>query len=108
MTEPDSTPDARMGPNPEFDVVHSSGHILFRSCRGGYLHSVALTEAAMSTDAHSLAAAIKLTAEVSYLRALMEVRGEILSAGHTPSAEVPTTSDLDAAVAALRDHRLSP
>jgi hypothetical protein len=97
-----------MGPNPEFDVVHPSGHILFRSCRGGYLHSVALTEEAMSTDAHSLAEAIKLTADVSYLTALMEVRGEILSAGHTPSAEVPTTSDLEAAVAALHDHRLSP
>ena len=60
----------------------------------------------MSTDARSLAEAIMLTAEVSYLKALMEVRGEILSAGHTPSAEVPTRSDLDAAEDALREHRL--
>jgi hypothetical protein len=89
-----------------FDATHPSGHILFRSCRGGYLHSVALSEAAMATDAQTLAEAIKLTAEVSYLKALMQVRGEILAAGHTPSAEVPTRSDLDAAIAALRDHRL--
>ncbi|MCV7226217.1 DUF2694 domain-containing protein [Mycolicibacterium komossense] len=94
--------------NPEFDAVHPSGHILFRSCRGGYLHSVVLTEAAMSADAGSLAEAIKLTADVSYLKALMQVRGEILAAGHTPSAEVPTKSDFDDAVAALRDHELAP
>ena len=93
-------------PNPEFDAVHPSGHILFRSCRGGYLHSVALTEAAMSSDAGSLAEAIMLTADVSYLMALLQVRGEIVAAGHTPSAEVPTTGDFDAAAAALRDHRL--
>ena len=92
--------------NGDFDAAHPSGHILFRSCRGGYLHSVALSEAAMSTDAQTLADAIRLTADVSYFKALMEVRGEILAAGHTPSAEVPTTSDLDAAAAALRDHRL--
>lgn len=92
--------------NGEFDAAHPSGHILFRSCRGGYLHSVALSEAAMATDAETLAEAIKLTADVSYLKALMQVRDEILAAGHTPSAEVPTRSDLDAAMAALRDHRL--
>ena len=102
MTDSTSTTE----PNPEFDAVHPSGHILFRSCRGGYLHSVALTDAAMSSDARSLAEAIKLTADVSYLKALMEVRGEILAAGHTPSAEVPTTSDFEAASAALREHRL--
>jgi Protein of unknown function (DUF2694) len=107
MTESDSTPDSELEPNPEFDAVHPSGHVLFRSCRGGYLHSVALSEAAMSADAHTLADAIKQTADVSYLKALMEVRGEILSAGHTPSAEVPTASELDAAVATLHDHRLS-
>lgn len=60
----------------------------------------------MATDAQTLAEAIKLTADVSYLTALMQVRGEIRAAGHTPSAEVPTRSDLDAAIAALRDHRL--
>jgi hypothetical protein len=91
--------------NPDFDAVHPSGHLLFRSCRGGYLHSVVLTEEAMSFDAQTLATAIKLTAEVSYLRALMEVRSEILTAGHTPSAEVPTETDLDKAVEALDAHR---
>jgi hypothetical protein len=104
MMESNSTPT----PNPAFDAVHPSGHILFRSCRGGYLHSVALSEAVMTTEAHRLAEAIRLTADVSYLKALMEVRGEILSAGHTPSAEVPTSSDFDAAVEALSDHQLSP
>jgi hypothetical protein len=42
-------------PDPEFDAVHPSGHILFRSCRGGYLHSVTLAEAVMDTDAQTLA-----------------------------------------------------
>jgi hypothetical protein len=93
-------------PNPDFDALHPSGHILFRSCRGGYLHSVVLTEEAMSADAESLAAAVKLSADVSYLRALMEVRAEILAAGHTPSDEVPSPADLEAAVSALARHDL--
>jgi hypothetical protein len=92
--------------DPEFDAVHPSGHIMFRSCRGGYLHSVALSEGAMSTDAESLARGILLTAEVSYLKALMEVRSEIVAAGHTPSAEVPSATDLTAASALLAEHRL--
>jgi len=77
-------------PDPDFDATHPSGHVLFRSCRGGYLHSVALSEGAMYTDAETLARAITLTADVSYLRAAMQVRAEILAAGHTPSAEVPS------------------
>lgn len=93
-------------PNPDFDVTHPSGHILVRSCRGGYLHSVGLTEAAMDTDATTLAEAIMLSAGVSHLRALMEVRSEILAAGHTPSEVVPTEDDLEEAVEILRDHRL--
>ena len=93
-------------PDPAFDATHPSGHILFRSCRGGYLHSVALTEAAMDTDAHTLAQAITLTADVSYLKAAMEIRDEILAAGHTPSAEVPTADDLAAALDRLGEHRL--
>lgn len=93
--------------NPDFDAVHPSGQVLFRSCRGGYLHSVVLTEEAMAADAQSLAAAIQLTADVSYLRALMEVRSEILSAGHTPSDEVPGRTDLDTALSALAAHQLS-
>ena len=95
-------------PDPEFDAVHPSGHILFRSCRGGYLHSVTLAEAAMDADAETLAHAVLLTADVSYLRALMQVRAEMVAAGYTPSAEVPSERDLDSATAALQDHRLRP
>ena len=93
-------------PNPDFDTMHPSGQVLFRSCRGGYLHSVLLTEAVMSADAENLATAIQLTADVSYLRALMEVRAEIIAAGHTPSDEVPTEAELVAASAALAEHQL--
>ncbi|HYB38468.1 MAG TPA: DUF2694 family protein [Mycobacterium sp.] len=92
--------------NPAFDTVHPSGHILFRSCRGGYMHSVALSEAAMDTDAQTLAQGILLTADVSYLKAVMEVRGEIVAAGHTPSAKVPTSDDLDVAIEKLLAHQL--
>lgn len=95
-------------PDPEFDAVHPSGHILFRSCRGGYLHSVTLAEAVMNTDAQTLAQAVLLTADVSYLKALMQVRAEMIAAGHTPSADVPSERDLDTATAALQNHRLRP
>ena len=44
-------------PNPEFDATHPSGHVVFRSCRGGYLHSVALGEATLDADPESLACA---------------------------------------------------
>jgi Protein of unknown function (DUF2694) len=94
-------------PNPEFDAAHPSGHILFRSCRGGYLHSVALSEAALSSDAQTLAEAILLTADVSYLKALMEVRNEIIAAGHTPTDEVPGAAEIERALARLREHRLT-
>lgn len=92
--------------NPAFDTVHPSGHILVRSCRGGYMHSVALSEAAMETDSETLAAGILLTAEVSCLKALLEVRDEIVGAGHVPSAEVPTARDLEAAIEKLLEHQL--
>ncbi|HXB85846.1 DUF2694 family protein [Mycobacterium sp.] len=92
--------------DPAFDTVHPSGHILVRSCRGGYMHSVTLSEAAMSTNAESLAEAILLTADVSYLKAAMEVRGEIVAAGYTPSAGVPTANDLDMAIDRLVAHEL--
>lgn len=95
-------------PDPAFDAVHPSGHILFRSCRGGYLHSVSLAEAATDTDAQTLARAVLLTADVSNLKALMQVRSEMIAAGHTPSADVPTEQDLDTATAALQHHRLRP
>ena len=65
------------------------------------MHSITLSEAAMNTDAESLAEGILLTADVSYLKAVMEVRGEIVAAGYTPSAEVPTAHDLDLAGGAL-------
>jgi hypothetical protein len=93
-------------PNLAFDTVHPSGHILFRSCRGGYLHSVALTEAAMDTDARTLAEAIVLAADASFLKAALEVRGEIVAAGHTPSAALPTAHDCEVATEKLLAHRL--
>lgn len=92
--------------DPAFDAAHPSGHLLFRSCRGGYLHSVALTEAAMDTDAQTLAEAIVLAADVSFLRAALEVRSEIVAAGHTPSAALPTPHDLDVAAEWLLAHQL--
>jgi hypothetical protein len=92
--------------NPAFDTVHPSGHILVRACRGGYMHSITLSEAAMTTDADTLAQGILLTADVSYLKALMEVRGEIVAAGYVPSAEVPTVQDLDVAIDKLVAHEL--
>lgn len=95
-------------PDPEFDAVHPSGHVLARSCRGGYLHSVMLAEAAMDTDAETLARAVLLAADVSHLRAVMAVRREIVAAGHSPSAELAGPADLAAAEQALRDHRLGP
>ncbi|HTY26523.1 MAG TPA: DUF2694 family protein [Mycobacterium sp.] len=95
-------------PDPAFDAVHPSGHILFRTCRGGYLHSVTLAEEATDTDAQTLAQAVLLTAEVSYLKALMEVRAEIIASGHTPSPDVPTEKDLLVATEALQHHRLRP
>ncbi len=95
-------------PDPAFDAAHPSGHLLVRSCRGGYLHSVALTEAAMDTDAHCLAEAIALTADVSFLKAALQVRGEIVAAGHTPSAALPTAYDLAGATERLLGHELLP
>ena len=92
-------------PDPDFDAVHPSGHILFRSCRGGYLHSIALSEEAMDTDAATLAQGILLTGNVSHLKALLQVRAEIVAAGHTPSAQVPTPDDLTAAVEKLLTDR---
>ncbi len=102
----DANLEAGLEANPAFDTVHPSGHILVRSCRGGYMHSVALSEAAMETDAETLAEGILLTADVSCLKALLEVRDEIVAAGHTPSAEVPTSEDLDVAIETLLAHQL--
>jgi hypothetical protein len=92
-------------PDPEFDAVHPSGHLMFRSCRGGYLHGVVLSEAAMDADAGALADAVLLAAEVSHLKSVMQIRREIIDAGFTPTAALPTPADLDDAEAALRGHR---
>lgn len=94
-------------PDPEFDAVHPSGHLLFRSCRGGYLHSVVLSEAALDADVQALAEAVLRAAEVSHLKAVMQIRREILDAGFSPSAELPTPADLSSAESALADHRLA-
>lgn len=94
-------------PDPDFDAVHPSGHVLFRSCRGGYLHSVVLSEAVTDADAQSLAQAVLRTAEVSHLKAVMEIRREIIDAGFSPSAELPTPADLSSAEAHLNNHHLT-
>ena len=60
----------------------------------------------MNTDAGSLTEGILLTADVSYLKAVMEVRGEIVAAGYTPSTEVATAEDLDEAIERLVAHEL--
>jgi len=93
-------------PNPAFDTTHPSGDVLFRSCRGGYLHSVVLSEAAMTADAQRLAEAIVLAADVSFLKAALEIRGEIVTTGHAPSAAVPTHDDFRLAAERLLSHRL--
>lgn len=43
----------------------------------------------METDAETLARGILLTADVSCLKALLEIRDEILAAGHTPRRRCP-------------------
>lgn len=96
------------GHEPAFDTVHPSGQVLFRSAPGGYLHSVVLTEAAMQADPGTLARAVLLTAEVSHLKAVMQVRRDVIDAGFTPSAEIAGPDELDRAQAELLGHRLRP
>jgi hypothetical protein len=98
--------DPDLDADPEFDVSHPSGHLMFRSCRGGYLHSVVLSEAVQDCDAESLAEAVLLAGEVSHLRAVMEIRRQITGAGFTPSDELAGPADLHRAETALNDHRL--
>lgn len=93
-------------PAPEFDAHHPGGQLLFRSCRGGYLHSVAIGEGALDADAAALAVGVLLTAQVSHLRAVMQVRREIIGAGFTPSDDIAGEADLERAEVALREHRL--
>ncbi len=92
--------------DPRFDAAHPSGHVVFRSRRGGYLDSVVIGEAAMDVDSATLARAILLAADVSYLRAAMQVRAEIVETGYSPSGEMAHAGDLEAAELALRCHRL--
>lgn len=93
-------------PDPAYDAVHPTGQLMFRSSRGGCLHSVLLSESAMDSDSDNLAQAVLLTAEVSHLAAVMQVRQEIIDAGFTPSAGIPGPSDLGRAEGVLRRHRL--
>ena len=94
-------------PDPSFDAVHPSGQLMFRSCRGGYLHTVVLSEEAMHAEAHVLADAVLRAAQVSHLKAVMAVREEIIGAGFTPSADLPGPADLGRAEAVLGEHRLT-
>jgi len=100
VTEPDPQPDPQ--PDPEFDAVHPDGNLMFRSCRGGYLYDVVLSESAMDGDAATLAEAVLRTAEVSHLKSVMQLRREIIESGFTPTPAFPTPADLDRAEAALR------
>jgi len=93
-------------PDPAFDAVHPSGKLMFRSSRGGCLHSLVLSEAVMDADSETLAEAVLLAAEVSHLKAVMQIRQEMIDAGCTPSAQIPSARDLDNAASALRIHRL--
>jgi hypothetical protein len=60
----------------------------------------------LAADAHRLAEAIVLAADVSFLKAALEIRGEIVTTGHAPSAAVPTTDDLRVATERLLNHQL--
>jgi hypothetical protein len=93
-------------PDPAFDAIHPSGQLMFRSSRGGCLHSVVLSDVAMTADAPTLARAVLLAADVSYLHAVMQIRQEIVDAGFTPTTDLPGTRELDTAQDALRRHRL--
>lgn len=98
--------ESELDADPDFDATHPSGHVMFRSCRGGYLHSVVLSEAVHDCEGESLAEAVLLAAEVSHLRAVMQIRRQITAAGFTPSEELATPTDLRRAEAALQGHRL--
>lgn len=94
-------------PDPHFDAVHPSGQVMFRSCRAGYLHSVVLSEEVAAVDAETLAQAVLRAAAVSHLKAVMQIRGDIIAGGFSPSAELATPADLSRAEAALADHSLT-
>ena len=93
-------------PDPDFDAVHPSGHLMFQSCRGGYLHGVVLSESALDGDADTLAEAVLRAADVSHLKSVMQIRREIIEGGFTPTPALPTPVDLEDAETALRGHQL--
>lgn len=93
-------------PDPAFDAVHPSGHLMFRSAHGGYLHSVVLSEAVCGHDVASLADAVLRCADVSHLKAAMQIRADITAAGFSPSPEMATPANLTRAEEALNSHRL--
>lgn len=68
------------------------------------MHSIVLAEGAMHTDVDTLAQAILLTAQVSYLKAVVHIRQDIIESGHTPSEQMPTIADLDSATDILQRH----
>ena len=70
------------------------------------MHSVVLTDAVMDCDVHRLAEAIVLAADVSFLKAALEIRSEIVATGHMPSAAVPTNDELRVATDRLMAHQL--
>ena len=107
MTSPRAADESTGEPDPELDAVRPSGHLMFRSARGGYLHSVVLSEAVGDCDAATLADAVLRTADVSHLKAVMQIREEITDAGFSPSPEMATPADLHRAGRVCATHRLS-
>lgn len=88
-----------------FDAIHPTGTILFRSLRGGIMQGCELQEDIHDhfPDAETFTEAVLLTARVSHLRALMEVRQELLDS-HMQPERLATRDDLDAAEQALLNH----
>lgn len=90
----------------QFDALHPTGTILFRSTRGGILQGTQFADNLFDVfdSAEQIAEAILLTGDVSHLEAIMEVRAELIAGGTPPTAAVPTPDDLYEAKEALRNH----
>lgn len=90
-----------------FEAVHPTGGLLFRSSRGGAMDSVHFDSEVLTTfpSALALARGILLTERVSRLKAVMEIREELIAAGTPPSAAVATRDDLATAEMELRNDR---
>ena len=63
-------------------------------------------DAAVNSVYQTLAEAIVLTAEVAFLKAALEIRADMVTTGHAPSAAVPTNDDLRVATERLVEHQL--